>query len=1044
MKQHRSPETASAAHFRRGALCAAMLGLAASLAAPALHAATPDLIGHWTLDDKSGKNSAGGAFDAEIKDVRLVPGVFGQAAEFDGRKGSIAIPATLIPEDLSQVTFSAWIAPERYTTVNYRKIKRRLPPVKFNDSGTIFGKDGTPEARFSLSLKEDRFLSFGLSVGRNYAECDALVPKSELCDGKWHHVAATFDGATMRVYLDGALVGKRDRQGKLGTFHDFAQNADVYGGPINRHGEPEKVPACGKPLSIGARLPFDEKDPGAPRFLFAGKIDDMRFYRTALDKAQIASLVNAAPAAARPTPPPVPAAPRNLPDDLGDALEELSTHEISGATQALALHRSLLARHSEALNAYMERWKQSPVDRLLRATPAKRLELARALAKDPNCSPFEYLPLTDLQWSVLSKSERAKWIRAKELQARLGDDKAGISASDLYFLESLSNPRPLNGENVAWAGDNAKTPETRTRSADEARNLIEQEWLYQVNGKPTADEARKQLGHARRLLARLKLPAPRTSAFTTRLDALQKRVDSLAATPRELYLEVRALKREITFQNPAIDFDTLLYIDNPTPVGSEWNHETRHRLGYLSQSKGGRLIIQKGLGPDGILTQLAPQAPLGGTFWRPDVSYDGRRVLFSFKPHNEKAYHIYEINVDGTGLRQLTSGPFDDLDPIYLPDQKNILFTTTRGHLYVRCMPSTAAPVMARLPLDSKPGDKSLLITSRNGEPEYLPTVLEDGRVIYTRWEYTDKPLWRAQSLWTMNQDTSNVQVFWGNQSVWPDVLKDARQIPGTQRILLTATGHHDWFAGSLAIVDPTKGLNYPHGLTQVTPELDWPEVGRGPEDTPELPKGDYQPAPYRAYYSPYPISERDFLVSARKDNDKRGNTVLLLMDLEGNRELIASGTHSIRYAQPLRARPRPKTQPDTVDWPTWETREKPGTGLIYSNNVYENAPPELKDKAKYLRIWSIEHKTYTYWIRRPYASSGPELSPLQAEGVKKIIGTVPIEADGSVAFNAPSGIALHFQLLDKDHRALQTMKSFTGVQPGETRACFGCHEQKM
>ena len=86
-----------------------------------------------------------------------------------------------------------------------------------------------------------------------------------------------------------------------------------------------------------------------------------------------------------------------------------------------------------------------------------------------------------------------------------------------------------------------------------------------------------------------------------------------------------------------------------------------------------------------------PQAPLHGSFWRPDLSYDAEKVLFCFKPHNEKSFHLYEINVDGTGLVQLTDGPYDDLDPIYLPDGEHILFSTTRGHTYVRCMPPTNA-----------------------------------------------------------------------------------------------------------------------------------------------------------------------------------------------------------------------------------------------------------------------------------------------------------------------------------------------------------------
>jgi hypothetical protein len=113
----------------------------------------------------------------------------------------------------------------------------------------------------------------------------------------------------------------------------------------------------------------------------------------------------------------------------------------------------------------------------------------------------------------------------------------------------------------------------------------------------------------------------------------------------------------------------------------------------------------------------------------------------------------------------------------------------------------------------------------------------------------------------------------------------------------------------------------------------------------------------------------------------------------------------------------------------------------MYSNNVYDGTPEELKGKAKYLRIWSLEPKTYTHWFKKNYLFSGPEISALQTDGVKKIIGTVPVEEDGSVNFIAPSGIALHFQLLDEDQRALQTMRSFTGVQPGELRGCLGCHE---
>ena len=114
---------------------------------------------------------------------------------------------------------------------------------------------------------------------------------------------------------------------------------------------------------------------------------------------------------------------------------------------------------------------------------------------------------------------------------------------------------------------------------------------------------------------------------------------------------------------------------------------------------------------------------------------------------------------------------------------------------------------------------------------------------------------------------------------------------------------------------------------------------------------------------------------------------------------------------------------------------------MIFSSNVYQGAPPELRGKAKFLRVCSIDPKTYTYWYKRPYISTGPVVSAVQSEGVKRVLGTVPIEADGSVAFHAPPGMPLHFQLLDEQQRALQTMRSFVNVMPGEQRGCLGCHE---
>jgi hypothetical protein len=311
---------------------------------------------------------------------------------------------------------------------------------------------------------------------------------------------------------------------------------------------------------------------------------------------------------------------------------------------------------------------------------------------------------------------------------------------------------------------------------------------------------------------------------------------------------------------------------------------------------------------------------------------------------------------------------------------------------------------------------------------------MNDGRLIYTRWEYTDKPLWRAQKLWTVNPDGTQVNTFWGNQSVWPDVMKDARNIPGSSRVMFTGSAHHNWFAGSVGIVDARKGFNFPDGLTKVTADVTWPETGNGPVDPVESPRY-HSSGQYGAYYSPYPLSEQDFLVSA----ERGGKFVLYLMDVDGNRELIYEGDHHIFHAMPVKARPRPPVIEDRVAWPARDSQV--ASGVLFSGNVYQGAPAELRDKAKYLRVFSIDHKTYTYWYKRPYISTGPVVSAVQSDGVKRLLGTVPIESDGSVAFNAPAGIPLHFQLLDERQRALQTMRSFVNVMPGENRGCLGCHE---
>jgi len=617
------------------------------------------------------------------------------------------------------------------------------------------------------------------------------------------------------------------------------------------------------------------------------------------------------------------------------------------------------------------------------------------------------------------------------------------------------------------ASSEPSEPETRDLTTQEARAALHHDWLFQADGKPTTERAMQEIQWARDLAARLQRSpaAPDLSQELKELDDLQKRLttrtgttsgvqkgtvpfslrenrDSPQAlfvtpspphplTPSTLYLAVRAVKRRIMLKDPVVDFSKVLLIDSPYPQGAEWPHQARHRNGMMAVP-GGRLLVLDGLHPGGKVRKLAAQKP--GSFWRPDLSFDAQRVLFCYKAHDEKSFHLYEINLDGSGLRQLTSGDYDDTDPIYLPDG-HIMFTTTRCNTYVRCMPYTYAYVLARCDADGE----NIYLVSRNNEPDWCPSLLNDGRVIYSRWEYHDKALWRIQSLWAMNPDGTNVATFWGNQSVWPDHLAEARAIPGSRRVMFTGVAHHDWFAGSIGILDPERGFNFPHGLTKVTCDVPWPECGTPPLDPHET-DNYHVSGRYAAYKTPYPLSEETFLVSARTGG-RLDKFKLYLMDVYGNRELIYQGHYNVLHAMPIRPRIAPRRHPDRVAWPgTGKDRRPPKRGIVYSADVYHGVPDLQRGSVKHLRVIQMDARTYSTWTRDG-RFSGPVVSGVQDDGVKRILGTVPVLDDGSFATRVPAGQALHFQLLDERYRSLHTMRSFTGVMPGERRGCVGCHE---
>jgi hypothetical protein len=999
MKRHEVSNRRASMFTRVTALFAIAVSAAATAedakVAPSI--ADKPIFAYWTFDEQIGSadrladSSPRAAMNAGVQfPLRSARGVYGNAIAFKGdyslKTGGFGLT------ELPEITFSAWTRPTDLG--GYREIFRQ-----------------ETQNRILFSFQEDgSVLSLGLTIG-DYIECDGAIDRNRAADSNWHFCAATFDGETIWVYFDGDVVGTLARPGKI----SLDPNAPAYIGSSEGKGE-----------------------------FFRGRLDDLRIYPKALTSEEIGTLFRDGAEAAAAADAEVDQAVSALCPDAGSFAEMVvaARKNLSQANGPLdgdvkyALPRRIEKRWPGESSEFINATRTSLAD-YLEIKDNSFIESQGDLLMD---LLFEYKPLTERQISKQTPEDRAFWEEAEKIREKHDALKARNSDAAFdpewvnFVLETgrQIHFRPYKHEPVA-PYVRPETPETKRLTSEEARAILERDWLHQADQNPTTERIDRELQWTKALIARLESEYPGKANFadaSAALAALEDKVAGASGQDPDLYFNVREIKRSVMLKNPAIDFNKLLFVDMPYPAGSEFKHETRHRLGYMAVP-GARLLVLNGLEMDSEISQLMPQAPLHGSFWRPDVSYDGAKVLFCFKPHNEKTFHLYEINADGTNLTQLTDGDYDDMDPVYLPDG-HIMFVTTRANSYVRCMPPTNVFTVARCDADGK----NVYLISSSNEPDYLPSVMDDGRVIYTRWEYTDKPLWRAQKLWTMNPDGTQVSTMWGNQSVWPDVMKDARSIPGSNRVMFTGSAHHNWFSGSVGLIDPREGNNFPKGLTKITADVEWPECGNGPSDPVESPNY-HASGKYPAYYSPYPLSERDFLVSAQ-----RGDKFLLyLMDVDGNRELLYEGANNIFHAIPIKERVKPPVIMDRVAWPSKEESQHPKNGVLYSGNVYKGAPEELKDKAKFLRVMRIDPKTYTYWDHRPYISTGPVISAVQSDGVKRVIGTVPVEPDGSVSFEAPPGEALHFQLLDENHRALQTMRSFVGLMPGERRGCLGCHE---
>jgi hypothetical protein len=569
--------------------------------------------------------------------------------------------------------------------------------------------------------------------------------------------------------------------------------------------------------------------------------------------------------------------------------------------------------------------------------------------------------------------------------------------------------------------------------------------------------------------------------FARRLDELEKRLaegTTVARTARQAEMplwhrQLQALKHEaLVTGNPLLGSAKLLLVKRYS-YSPGWYYADFMRA---SRFGGGLYVLSLA---DGKLSRLAEQLD-GGIFDRFDLSFDGQRVVFGYKAAPGKGFRLWEVRTDGTGLRQITFDPpdeperiakywhpaykpsgvyrhhTDDFHPCYLPDG-GICFASTRCEQGVLCDQgdSLSVNVLYRIGGDGT-GMRRL---SQNALSESTPSVTNDGRILYTRWEYVDKGVIAVQGLWTMRPDGSGTREVYGNDVEMPPVLIHGRAIPGTEHLFVaTGTMHHPFAVGPILLVDARRNVLTAEPIRSLTPDTDLCVIGKDgrphAEHYAHLVNGQWVNDDRGPLFAdPYPLADpatgagagKYFLVACNPDRPWSDALAygLWLIDAFGNRVPIYHDP-KISCWQPFPLRPRPCApliaSAASEDRPGQEQER----ATVVLQDVYAGLEGVPRGSVKYLRI--LEQVARPWAARRfwPDDSAFGQHAVVSLNAhihVKIHHGIVPVDEDGSAHFTVPSEKNLFFQALDKDFMEVQRMRTFVNFRPGEVRGCVGCHQ---
>jgi DNA-binding beta-propeller fold protein YncE len=545
-------------------------------------------------------------------------------------------------------------------------------------------------------------------------------------------------------------------------------------------------------------------------------------------------------------------------------------------------------------------------------------------------------------------------------------------------------------------------------------------------------------------LLELDVPTPEKVELFTAPSATPPKATFRGVTPT-------ASKGGLDLTDPKLAvLDKILFIKRaylPTNVHDNGGHICDQYHGFNAQKGGGLFILENVLSgspteKNVLASSVCANGPHqgkrleGGGFLSPDLSYDAKQILFAytdvgqFKTWTESStFHIFKVNVDGTGLTQLTEGKNNDFDPTWLPDGRIVFISDRRGG-YGRCHPRTVPVYTMYIMNADGTGIEPLSLHETN---EWQPSVDQNGQIIYTRWDYVDRGSNQVHHPWITTPDGLDPRATVGNygtrQTVTPRAVMNIRAIPGSTKLVGTAGAHHQQAYGSILRMD--QDIEDDDGMAQytvITKDAGFPEATVGIDND-------------HKYATAWPIDEDRFLVVHDPNSNQAGLTgkrfAIYLIDSQGNKkQLYKDPSTSCLDPIPLAPRERPLVMVPS------RSASKTASAEVNLLNVYDSMLPlPTGVEIKALRVVQVYPKSTPNTISPKLGHGAVQYNDQNGRGS---LGTVPVEKDGSAHFLLPPGKPVFFQALDANGAAVQSMMSDTYIVPGSSRlTCQGCHERR-